>query len=552
MSTIFLQGDTNLVTDVNGTVLGTSGDDVIWGTDGHDSIDGGQGFDAIAGLAGDDTLNGGKDGIIDHMAGGVGNDTYIIDEYEVIDEAFKNEFWYGDGVDTVRSGITYSLDTADSAHNGGLLLGDIENLVLTGTADIDGYGNALDNEITGNDGNNHLFGALGNDTLDGGKGNDVLDGGADGQTDVLIGGDGNDTYIIGDTADMVVEANSTGIDLVQSSVSYSLAAIGKVIGDVENLTLTGTGDISGTGNRLDNHITGNSGNNHLSGGDGNDVLDGGTGMDAMAGGRGADRYFVDNIGDTVIEDYEYVGGQLSPITGRGDWLAHFQDVSRTVLDVVVSTVDFTLGKNVEQLQLTGSAAINGTGNELDNAITGNGKNNILKGLDGSDSIWGGGGKDTLFGGNGDDWLDGGYDHDVLTGGAGRDSFVFGANFGIDKTINRANQAYINASSDTVTDFTKGEDLIMLSMKAFGVTGIGAVGDTLSAAHFVNGAYAKDKDDYFLYDKETGRLWFDFNGSDQIPYDAKTTWTGRRLIATFTDADGHHPLKIDASDFMLIA
>ena len=208
------------------------------------------------------------------------------------------------------------------------------------TANIDGAGNALDNVITGNSGNNILAGLEGNDTLDGGAG-----------ADTMLGGAGNDTYVVDNAGDAVIENANEGTDTVQSGVTYALSA------NVENLTLTGTAAINGTGNDLDNVITGNGGNN---------ILDGGTGADTMAGGAGNDTYMVDNAGDTVTE-----GG------GQGT-------------DTVVSPFDYTLGANVENLTLT-SVAINGTGNGLDNVLAGNGNDNTLTGLAGNDTLDGGAG-----------------------------------------------------------------------------------------------------------------------------------------------------------------
>ena len=140
---------------------------------------------------------------------------------------------------------------------------------------------------------------------------------------------------------MVTEAANEGTDLVQSSVTYTLAA------NVENLTLTGTTAINGTGNALNNVLTGNSAVNTLTGGAGNDTLNGGAGNDTMVGGTGDDTYVVDSTSDVVTE------------------------AANEGVDTVNSSVTLTLGNNVENLVLTGTSAINGTGNTLNNILTGN-------------------------------------------------------------------------------------------------------------------------------------------------------------------------------------
>ena len=122
MATIDINIDT-VTRDVNFAVLGTDCDDVIWGSQFPEWIKGGMGSDAIWGGAGDDWLEGGKDGRIDLLAGGTGNDTYVLDEYEAVDESWHNAYYYGAGIDTIRASLTYSLDPCDTAHNGGLLRG---------------------------------------------------------------------------------------------------------------------------------------------------------------------------------------------------------------------------------------------------------------------------------------------------------------------------------------------------------------------------------------------------------------------------------------------
>jgi Ca2+-binding RTX toxin-like protein len=224
--------------------------------------------------------------------------------------------------------------------------------------------------LTGGAGNDILNGGAGNDILNGGAGNDTLDGGAG--IDTLIGGTGNDIYIVDSTVDSttdtITENPVSGTDTIQSSVTYTIAALT----NIENLTLTGTAAINGTGNAGNNVIIGNSVNNNLNGGAGNDTLDGGTGTDTLIGGAGNDIYVVDSTSDTITE---LVGGGTDTIQSSVTY--------NTIANLV----------NVENLTLTGTAAINGTGNTSNNTITGNSANNTLNG---------GAGTDTLIGGAGDD------------------------------------------------------------------------------------------------------------------------------------------------------
>jgi Ca2+-binding RTX toxin-like protein len=237
-----------------------------------------------------------------------------------------------------------------------ILNGSKKNDTLTGgVADDQLYGRQGNDLLHGGDGNDLLFGDVGSDTLNGGAGNDYLDGGTG--ADNMAGGSGNDTYVVDNTADIVTELAGEGTDTVQSSVSYTLG------NNLENLVLMGNGDLSGTGNAQANELYGN---------DGNNVLDGNAGADKMAGGDGDDTYYVDNAGDTVVEN-----------AGEGT-------------DTVISSVNYTLGANVENLTLTGYF-MTGTGNDLDNVLT---STNTY--AYNSDVLNGGAGADTMSGGTGDD------------------------------------------------------------------------------------------------------------------------------------------------------
>ena len=295
--------------------------------------------------------------------------------------------------------------------------------------------------------------------------------------DTLQGGAGNDTYVI-NRNDVIVEAVGAGIDTVESSISYTLGA------NLENLTLTGSSHLSGTGNALKNVITGNSGNNRIDGAGGIDtasyanasaavkgnlsltasqatgfgsdmlvrienltgsrfgdeltgnaganVLDGGSGNDTLAGGAGGDTYVVGSAGDVVVEAAD--GGR----------------------DTVLSAIDWTLGATLENLTLTGTTAASGTGNAAGNRLTGNGVANSLNGFAGSDTLAGAAGNDTLFGGAGNDRIDGGSGNDTLWGGSGSDTLTGGV--GTD-----AFMVDSRTGTDLITDFESNIDQVRVSM-----------------------------------------------------------------------------------------
>jgi Ca2+-binding RTX toxin-like protein len=266
---------------------------------------------------------------------------------------------------------------------GGLATSDVFDLTIT-VQNLTLNGTSSANTLTGGGGNDTLNGLGGNDTLYGNAGNDTLDGGTG--SDKMYGGLGNDTYVVNVSTDTIYENANEGTDTVKSSVTLTLGS------NVENLTLTGTSAINGTGNALDNVLTGNSAANTLTGGAGNDTIDGGSGSDTMVGGTGDDTYFVNVSTDKITEN------------------------ANEGTDTIRSSVTLTLGNNVENLTLTGTSAINGTGNTLNNVLTGNSANNTLTGNAGNDTLDGGSGTDSLVGGSGNDTyvLGRGYGADTVT------------------------------------------------------------------------------------------------------------------------------------------
>ena len=488
------EGDDHIVgTAGNDTISALGGSDVVDAGDGNDIVDGGSGDDVLNGQNGQDSLsgNGGNDILdggasADTLVGGPGNDSYIVDATTDVVTELANE-----GTDLVQSTATFTL-----ANN-------IENLTLAGTSAINGTGNALDNVLVGNSATNTLTGGDGNDTLEGGAGTDTLAGGLGNDTyvvdsttdtiteaasagtdtvrssvtitlasnvenlvltgtaaingngnslnnvltgnavnnllnggagsDTMAGGTGDDTYVVDATGDAVTEVVGEGNDLVQAGVTYTLSA------NVENLTLTGATAINGTGNALANVLVGNSANNTLTGGDGNDSIDGGTGNDTMVGGLGDDTYTVNISTDVVTE-----------AAGAGT-------------DRVLSSVTLTLAANVETLTLTGTGAINGTGNSAANLLQGNAAINTLNGGTGNDLMQGGDGNDILTDSSGTAWFDGGSGTDTITGGSSAEIFVGGLG---NDTINTGNGADIlvynkGDGSDTITGGTGTDNVVSL-------------------------------------------------------------------------------------------
>ena len=453
--------------------IGGSGYDTITGNAAANRLEGRAGMDTLNGLEGADILIGGQDGDkldggagADIMIGGQGDDNYTVDTVEHWDPVTHTYLLGNDqvieaaneGYDGVTSTVSYTLSA------------NVEALTLA-VSRLNGYGNGLDNLLTGSLGTDHLEGLAGNDALVGNKG-----------ADVMIGGQGDDTYYV-DTVehwdpvtqtyllgnDQVIENAGEGNDLVISTVTYTLPE------NVERLTLDLVASINGTGNSLDNVLFGNLGANRLEGLAGADLLDGKAGADTMVGGTGDDTYVVDNVGDQVVE------------TGAAG------------TDLVQSSISYTLGANVEKLTLTGSASISGTGNGLANTIIGNSAANIIKGGAGNDTLSGEAGNDRINGGAGDDTINGGLGADTLVGGDGGDNFLF----------NSALSKLSLTSIDEINDFSVLDDTIQLENAVFTELGPFA---TLSAGAFFIGAAAHDRDDRIIYDSTTGSLMYDADGN----------------------------------------
>ena len=472
--------------------------------------------ETVLGTAFDDHLTGNGYSI---LHGGAGNDTYEIrqeGEIQVAEEA-------DGGWDTVFT----ELDSYTLADNVEELLG-TPNIVRGpegGPTWVQAgqalTGNALDNRI------------------EGGSGDDVIDGGAG--ADEMRGGGGNDLFIVDHQDDRVAHSGyGDGVTAVEASISFSIAGM-----YVHNLTLSGSADLDGTGNKGDNVLTGNGGANILDASAGNDILDGGGGADILKGGLGDDLFIV------------------------ADGRARVREAAGEGFDHVEASVSFSLAsQHVEALTLTGSEAIDGTGNGLANTLTGNGAANRLRGGAGNDSLDGGAGADWLHGEAGDDLyivdaehdevveldgqghdsiesavsyslagryvealtltgirsvnatgnsldnaltgnaaanrLRGGAGDDVLAGGAGKDSLEGGS--GADAFV--FDVAAVAKNVDRILDFASGEDVIRLDRAVFDAVADGA----LASSAFALGTAAGEADDRIVYDSATGSLFYDADGS----------------------------------------
>lgn len=279
--------------------------------------------------------------------------------------------------------------------------------------------------LVGTVGEDILIGLDGDDTLIGDGGDNHLVGGAG--ADSMRGGFGRDTYYVDDVDDLVIELDVSvrdrgtfgSVDAIVSSITLDMRLYSKL---VENLTLTGSDNLSGVGNGRYNVITGNSGDNFLNGAWGNDTLIGGAGndtfrdtqgFDRMEGGEGDDTYYVDNENDSIIE-----------LRNNGQ-------------DHVFSFISMGLrdfSKELETLTLLGTNNLNGTGNGKANVITGNSGNNFLDGASGSDTLIGGDGNDTFTDTRGLNRMEGGAGDDTYfidNGLSTLDVFIEEANNGTD-------------------------------------------------------------------------------------------------------------------------
>jgi Ca2+-binding RTX toxin-like protein len=300
---------------------------------------------------------------------------------------------------------------------------------------------------------------------------------SNGGGDLMVGGKGDDTYVLSSDADVVIELSAGGVDTVSTGLgSYTLPTY------VENLTFTGTGASSGTGNATANIITGSVGNDSLFGRAGNDTLSGGAGNDKVQGEAGNDTLYAGDGRDFAN------GGDGNDLLdgGKGDdelWAFSGDDTIRGG-----DGIDRLFGNDGQDRLYGGSGndhAEGGAGNDQvsgdngndrlyggdgrdlvnggnnDDVIDGGAGDDELWALPGNDTVYGRAGADRLFGNDGNDRLSGGSGKDVLNGGGGEDTAVFDGNFGAFRI-----QATSTASQWKVTEVATGEFDLVANVELF--------------------------------------------------------------------------------------
>jgi Ca2+-binding RTX toxin-like protein len=462
-------------------VINGSSGQVINGTAGNDSLAGGEGNDTISGLDGQDTITGlGGD---DSLSGGAG-----FDHFEM---ALGSGGSYGsDSIDGgadfdtlsfephAQSALVVDLTTGTvsgggAGGSGSATLAGIEGVLgtvfadrITGSASGDGF--------DGKAGNDTLIGLAGNDSFEGGDGDDLLDGGAG--VDVMAGDAGDDTYVV--TAGDAL-SDSGGIDTVMTGITWSLGTA------FENLTMTGTGNITMQGNNLDNLIIGNEGNNTFNARAGDDTI--------MAGG-GNDR--IDMFGNGFASyGNEVVDG------GAGIDNMDFSGYAKSGIVVNLATGQVSGGGDGG----SGTVAVS----NVETVITG-AFNDRFTGSSGADRFDGRGGNDTFSGGGG---------NDTLSGGTGNDVFVFDTAPG-------------SGNVERITDFSSAPDQLQFENAIF--TAIGGAGTFASGdGRFwaASGATSgHDANDRVVYNISTGNLYYDADGSGAGASQLVATFQGNPAIA----------------------
>jgi Ca2+-binding RTX toxin-like protein len=578
-------------TEFGDEIFGNGGDDTIDGLGGDDLLSGGLGDDIIDSGGGNDIISGGGSTAVGNaIRARLGDETFLIGLAETGSDIVRND----GGVETisvgavlvadvpnqtgsvvVQSGAITTLDAIDDGAGNLALTVNAKSIVITDhfnslvnavefinfngstynsfalgaanyavssttpTAGLPGVntllaGTAGNDIIAGDTGNDLLFGSAGTDTLGGGGGNDLLIGGAG--ADAMTGGLGDDTFEVDNAGDTVIEAAGagSGTDTVLSSVSFSLAALA----NVENLTLTGTANINGTGNGAANVITGNSGNNALSGGLGDDtyVIGLGSGTDVITDAGGSDRIVLRTNG-AALASLTATDDNLATATGN-----LVMNVNGEIITVVnhfgpgiagsVELINFDDATFAGYALGTGDYAISssdpdGTGTPSARTVTGTAGNDLIAGENGANRIIGGTGNDLLFGAGGNDTLTGGGGDDLIVGGTGTDTAVFSGTV-LDYAFS------LNASGNLVVtdirDFSPdGADTLSAVERAQ----IGGVVYTLKI-----GTNGNDN----LTAGTPPELFLGFDGIDTVTYTAAAAIVASLATGTATNGDRYYGIE----------
>ncbi|UVC10285.1 hypothetical protein IHQ71_06685 [Rhizobium sp. TH2] len=430
-----------------------------------------------------------------------------------------NIFGYEQGADP-------NLETGNDVLSGG----DGRDNIYGGGGNDTLNGGDLNDTLFGQNGDDHLYGDRGDDYLDGGEGNDTFwIGGNSTGIDTFLGGSGTDTVrLFSDlTRSEIVLDVAAGVEVLDLGNFALLGSAGSDLYDFSGVTSIinrsgaielGNGNDIFTGHAGVDVVDGGNSNDTLQGGGGNDQLYGGTGRDLLDGGEGDDIFW---IGDIDMDTF--VGGAGT------DAVRLMNDTSRQFL-----TIDITAG--VEQFDANGFKLSGSIGDDIFD-LSGiqqltmskvgirllDGEDSYI-GHAGTDSVDGGASDDVIATGGGNDRLGGGTGADQLTGGEGRDSFVFSA-----LPQNRLD-------IDLIIDFSAADDRILFDNRAF--KAIGRDGKLASDAFAANASgKAQDREDRIIYDTDTGRLFYDANGSGK----------GKSMLI----ADLEAGLTLNANDFLVI-
>ena len=548
---------------INGT--GDASNNVLTGNTANNVLSGGLGNDTLDGGA-SNTYN---PGVIDTLNGDAGNDTFVVRgwfgagnynggaDLDTVDFSQSDAYFTGrrnnEGVGvkvdlglntawvyyTKTGNLYFAANSVWTDPTGQIALSAIENVRGSTQADI----------LIGDANANMLDGGLGSDTLSGGLGNDTLDGGASntynpGVIDTLNGDAGNDTFVVRgwfgagnynggadlDTVDFSQsDAYFTGrrnnegvgvkVDLGLNTAWVYYTKTGNLYFAANSVWTDPTGQITLTaienvrGSTQADILIGDGNANQLEGGAGDDTLNGGLGLDTLIGGEGNDSYYL--IDGSLVDAAVEMNGIFESTTGG--------------LDTVYANNSVTLTINLENLVLVGTGFVNGDGNTQDNIITGNNNLNWLTGKEGNDTLIGGAGNDTLQGGVGNDVLMGGLDFDTLYGGAGNDTLDGGD--GGDTFVFNDPLVGIN-NYDVIANFVSGQDKIRFDSAFTSIYSSGIYTDM-----FVIGTVAQDANDYIIYNKSTGELFFDSdaNGVALEQLIAKLTINTNLLQSDFVNA-----------------